>query len=215
METILDPGHIELEHHPIDPNDGKSISDRPIEVPQRESYLFEDANRKRSNVFRNIDGTETRIKLEEDETDLDEVGPVTSTHPAEFGQFNKSSNGNANNLLRREESIESHIKIEEGDTNLDENWPVTDTLSRQHYQCDVMLIPLESRQGPHKICNIKQEEFGDDVNGIIAGFLDDDNDDILLDNEHNREELKQKGLEDHHAQVSRFQLILFLLTNLF
>ena len=247
MEAYLDSGHIKLEQDFTDLDDRMSLSERPVALAQRESYLVRDANRDECNVFRNIGGMESCIKVEDD-TDLDEKWPVTGG-PQEYSE-QEDSYWNAGNVCGRKIDLESHMKIEENDTDLDEkdlvkercsrdseqedakknsgyvfgsfesqvksnqenicnfdgNQSVTNRLSRQNYQCDVQVMPLERRQsGPHKFCNIKQEEFDDDDNGIIGGFIDDsDNEDMLLDTKHDKEELKQKTIEAYHMHVSRF-----------
>ena len=207
MEAYLHQGHIKLEQDLTDLHDRKSLSERPVALPQRESYLFRDTNRNECNVFRNTSDMESCIK-EEHDTDLDENGPVTDRCFRENEhEYAKRYSGN---VFGNDGSFQSQVKPnQEISCNFNGNQSVTNGFSRLKYQCDVV-IPLERKQsGPLKICNIKQEEFDDDVNGIIGGFLDDgDNEDLLLDNQHDKEELKQKILEDHHMHVSRFQLTL-------
>lgn len=155
-------------------------------------------------------GLETaHIKLELDDADS---RTTSESPPREIDQLEPLIR-NDSNVFESETVLEFCIKEEEDDAEFDEYGSVIDTLSKENLQCDEQVSLLRNSQDlSYKICNIKQEEVEDD-NGIIGGFLENFEDDVLLENEYNTEKIMQEQFESHYPQVGveKFVMLNFLI----
>lgn len=83
---------------------------------------------------------------------------------------------------------------------------------RENNKCASMNISGQPERG--EACKIKQEEHDDendcngdddDIGGIISGFLEDSDDDLLDNNDHYNVELMPAYTSDHESRVRNLQ----------
>lgn len=188
METGLETGCVKFKQDYSDLDEISSISEKP----SRDIDQFEDVNRNADYIFGSEGSLECHVKEEEDDGDLDENGQVTDRLLSKRDQFEDTCRSTSD-MFESETVLEFFIKEEENIKDCDENCPFTKSSSTENDRCGEQVLE-RGRDVLHKSCNIKQEEVEDDFNGIIEGFLDECDDQGLM-----------QDVEDHYSQVSRFQ----------
>lgn len=188
METGLETGCVKFKQDYSDLDEISSISEKP----SRDIDQFEDVNRNADYIFGSEGSLECHVKEEEDDGDLDENGQVTDRLLSKRDQFEDTCRSTSD-MFESETVLEFFIKEEENIKDCDENCPFTKSSSTENDRCGEQVLE-RGRDVLYKSCNIKQEEVEDDFNGIIEGFLDECDDQGLM-----------QDVEDHYSQVSRFQ----------